>query len=202
MKFQLQCWREAQMWIGWTWTHLLNIIESLSFAHIALSQCTSDTINRFTKVVTCKFDNLCLSQEALNSGDHPLHFVSDEKSVVIAQGRLCARVEVNNRVSLKLKNSLFEAWELNTHYLYVRGVHNTHYLVFGFGHRKSQFLAPGNGHFHRFWEQKMGLRKPDSENGEHFLTTRIIPQIGGSDTCFRWISLSGEFWANFEIRVS
>ena len=165
----------------------MNTFAEYNWIPIICTHCTSDTINRFTKVVTCKFDNLCLSQEALNSGDHPLHFVSDEKSVVIAQGRLCARVEVNNRVSLKLKNSLFEAWELNTHYLHVRGVHNTHYLVFGFGHRKSQFLAPGSGHFHRFWEQKMGLRKPDSENGEHFLTTRIIPQIGGSDTCFRWI---------------
>jgi len=40
-------------------THLLNIIESeyLQFAHIAYSQCTSDTVNGFTKVVTCKFDN-------------------------------------------------------------------------------------------------------------------------------------------------
>ena len=49
---------------------------------------------------------------ALNSGDHPLHFVSDEKSVVIAQGWLCAMVEVDIRVSLKVKFNFLRPGDL------------------------------------------------------------------------------------------
>ena len=55
--------------------------------------------------------------------------------------------------------------------------------VFGFGHPKSHFFAPENGHFQWFW------------------VSPTIPQYGGKDYCFTWISFPGEFWANFENRV-
>ena len=48
--------------------------------------------------------------------------------------------------------------------------------------------------------KKMGLGMPKSKNGDHFLSP-TIPKNGGIDSCFAWISFSGEFWANFENRV-
>ena len=36
------------------------------------------------------------------------------------------------------------------------------------------FLAPKNGHFQRFWVQKIGLQMPETTNRDHFLS-QIIP---------------------------
>ena len=44
---------------------------------------------------------------------------------------------------------------------------------------------------------KMGLRAPESKNGDHFFTP-TSPQNGGIDICFMRLPLLGELLANFE----
>ena len=44
---------------------------------------------------------------------------------------------------------------------------------------------------------KMGLRVPESKNGDHFFTP-TSPQNGGIDICFMRLPLLGELLANFE----
>ena len=121
---------------------------------------------------------------ALNSGDHPLHFVSDEKSVVIAQGRLCTRVEVNDRVSLKIKNSLRPEELTPATFMYEESITPVACFL-DFGIERPIFWSPKTTIFTNFGNNNMGLRTPNSESGEHFLTHKNYPQIGGSDTCFR-----------------
>ena len=62
------------------------------------------------------------------------------------------------------------------------------------------FLHPKSLRLAVFRCQKMGLWMPKSQNKDHFLSP-TIPKNGGIDTCFTWISFSGEFWTNFENRA-
>ena len=68
------------------------------------------------------------------------------------------------------------------------------------GVRSPTFFSPKITNIGRFNVPKMGLWTPKSENRDHFLSP-TIPNNDGIDTCFTWISFSGEFWANFENRV-
>ena len=85
---------------------------------------------------------------ALNSGDHPLHFVSDEKSAVIAQGWLCARIEVDIRMLLKIKKKVFLRPGDKTPTAFKLGVSIDRYI--------SISILIKYSNFSRFYKKKLG----------------------------------------------
>ena len=81
---------------------------------------------------------------------------------------------MNDRVSLKIKNSLRPEELTPATFMYEESI--TPIACFlDFGIERPIFWSPKTTIFTDFGNKNMGLRTPDSENGEHFLTHKNYP---------------------------